>query len=590
MSLCLARPRRRWIALALLAASGCAKPAAETAVLRLPLTAAPDSLDPRRALIAVNGLMQRQALETLVEYDAAHSELAAVQPLLAESWTSSADGLSWTFQLRATARFHDPEDPPLWPKHERAVEAADVVASWVRHAAARNDQENTWWAFEGLFLGLDELRAAVLAAPGAAEADALWRAAARAGVAGLRAQDARTIELRLARADGFFLQRLASQAFAVLPRELAEAEVRDPRQHMVGSGPFALTAWEPGQRAEFHRVPGWRGQIAPDGGTAPFVDELRFDLIRDSAARNLMFENGTLHRISLAPDGIARFTDGGVLKPQWQAAGAHLQRLVAADLALLIFNQRDAVIGALPQDPAADARRVQLRAALACAFPREAWHRLVRGGITAVPARGFLPPLLPEAAACADFPHLGADLTRAAALLAAAGHAGGADLPELVFDLTGDDPLTRSVGDAYVENLRQLGVRCRAQPNVWGSLLERAQRGEFQITLQSWTLDWPDAAMLFALFWSGNAGTDANLSQFRDPRFDADWEALQRCADPILRAELCVRLAGILAERVPAMPIDHRLGYLLIQPGVAGATGHTFDPIACKFVRLAASR
>lgn len=599
MSAAAARPRRAWIALALLAASagrGLAaaprlqEPAAPAAVLRVPLGAAPDSFDPRRALLAINGLVQRQLLETLTEYDPEDPSGARVQPLLAESWTASDDGLTWIFTLRADARFHDPHEPPLWPGRERAVEAADVVASWVRHAAARDDRENTWTVYAGMFAGLDAVHAAALAAPSRAAADEAWQAAAREGVAGVRALDARRLAVRLTRPDGHLLQRLASQAFAVIPRELAVAELRDPRDHPVGSAPFMLATWEPGQSAVLRRVPGWRGQPAPGGGSAPFLDEVRFDLVREAATRTLMWEQGTLHRITLGPDEIRRFTTDGALKPEYARTGAQLAELFVPDLTLLVFNVRDPVIGARADDAEADARRVKLRAALACAFPRDVWHRLLRGDALAVPARSFLPPQLAEAASCADFPHLGPDLERAAALLAEAGHPGGAGLPELVLDLTGDDARSRSVGEAYAANLRSLGVTLRAEPNVWNSLLERAQRGEFQMTLQAWTLDWPDAAFLFALFWSGNAGTEVNLSQFRDPGYDAAWEELRGTADPARRTELCRELNAILAARVPALPIDHRRGYLLIRPGVTGASGHPFDLLACKYVRLAPAR
>lgn len=588
-----ARPRGTWIAIALLAA-GCSggDPAAPSApsVLRIPIGAAPDSFDPRRALTALNGLLQRQLLETLVEYDPADPSGARLLPLLAESWSVSDDGLEWEFRLRADARFHDPGEPPLWPDRERAVEAADVVASWVRHAAEREDRENTWWAFEGLLEGLDPLREAVLATADAASAEAAWRGAAEVGVPGLRATGPRTLRLRLAEPDGHFLQRLASQAFAVLPRELALDAARDPRDAPVGSAPFYLAEWDPGQRAVLRRVPGWRGQPAPGGGVAPFVDEVRFDLVRDPATRLLMFEQGTLHRISLDAAGLERWAPGGILKEEHARAGIQLAELAVPDLTMLVFNVRDRAIGGVPGDAAADARRAKLRAALAAAFPRDVWRRLLRGDALAAPARGYLPPELAEAAACAPLPWLGPDLARAAELLAAAGHAGGEGLPELVLDLTGEDALSRSVGEAYAANLRGLGVRLRAQPNVWGALMERAQRGEFQMTLQAWTLDWPDAAFLFALFGSAGAGTETNLSQFRDPGFDADLAELRRTSDPARRAELCRRMSALLAERVPAAPIDHRRGYLLIRPGVEGASGHPFDLLACKYVRLAPAR
>jgi len=64
-----------------------------------------------------NGIMTLQNVyETLTYYNA---ETEEVEPLLAESWTCSDDGLTWVFQLRQDVTFHS----------GAAMTAADVVAS-----------------------------------------------------------------------------------------------------------------------------------------------------------------------------------------------------------------------------------------------------------------------------------------------------------------------------------------------------------------------------------------------------------------------------------------------------------------------------
>jgi oligopeptide transport system substrate-binding protein len=548
------------------------------------LNSAPQGFDPLRAFSVTEGILQRQILESLTEYDPAVPGEARAQPLLAARWETSADGLRWTFTLREDAFFHDPAEAPLWPGGRRALGSADVVASFVQHADPRASSTNTWDAYQEVFAGLDDLRASLLAA--GAEGDTILARALQEGVAGIRALDTRRVELTLNRPDGFLLQRLASQAFAVIPRERAGGAAELRLNAPIGSGPYFLAEWQTGQRAVLRRVPSWREELHADadGGSAP--TDISFDLVRETAARGLMFEDGRLDRMSLALDSFSRFLQPDGLKPEWTARGYRLTRLQVPDTNFLIFNLRDPVIGAVPGDPEADRRHRGLRRALALAFPRDGWHQLLRGSAAAVPARTHLPPVVPEAAGLPDFPWLGPDLEAAARELAAAGYADGAGVPELVFDLTSDDPVTASVGELYLANLRRIGLRCRAQPNVWRNLMDRAARGEFQITLQSWVLDWPDAAMIYMLFDSAGIGRSTNLSQFADAGYDAALARLRGAADPAERARLCAELSAILADRLPALPIDHRVSYLLHQPWLRQAEGHPFDPLACKFIRL----
>lgn len=574
----LARATAVWL---LVAASACQDdPAAASArSAHFALNTAPEGFDPLRAYRVTESILQRQILETLTEYDPAAPAEARVRPLLAELWEMSPDGLRWTFTLRSNARFYDRGSPPLWPFGSRAVEAADVVASLVQHADPRQPFFNTWDAYQEMFAGLDELRSQLLTAGG--EGDALLEQAMTEGVAGIRALDARRVQFTLSRRDGFFLQRLASQAFAVIPRERALGPAETRANQPVGSGPFYLAEWLTGQRAVLRKIPSWR-----EPGDEDAAGEVSFDFVRETAVRGLLFEEGRLDRMSLALDAFSRYLQDGELKTEWSARGWRLSRLQVPDTSFLVFNLRDPVIGAVPGDPEADRRHQGLRRALALAFPRDGWHQLLRGSAAAVPARTPLPPVVPEAASLSDFPWLGPDLDAAARELAAVGLAGGASVPELVFDLTSDDPVTASLGELYLANLRQLGLRCRAQPNAWRSLMDRAARGEFQITLQSWTLDWPDAAMIFLLFDSAGIGRETNLSQFADAGYDQALARLRATSEGAERARLCAELAAILADRLPAMPIDHRVSHLLHQPWISQSEGHPFDPLACKFIRL----
>lgn len=101
------------LTLAVLAVLATAAPArAQSGTLRVGLPSIPTVLDPATALEGPVPLIARQVFDTLVQYREGSSD---VEPGLATSWTTSRDGLQWTFRLREGVRFHD--GTPLAARH-----------------------------------------------------------------------------------------------------------------------------------------------------------------------------------------------------------------------------------------------------------------------------------------------------------------------------------------------------------------------------------------------------------------------------------------------------------------------------------------
>src|SRR5262250_3752205 len=63
----------------------------------------PDSLDPQNTQSNPGEQVNRMMYDNLVRF----STKMQIEPALAESWTQSKDGLTWTFKLRKGVKFHD---------------------------------------------------------------------------------------------------------------------------------------------------------------------------------------------------------------------------------------------------------------------------------------------------------------------------------------------------------------------------------------------------------------------------------------------------------------------------------------------------
>lgn len=167
--------------------------------LRVGAPGVPAELDPASALDGVVPLIARQVFDTLVAYAPASTD---VEPALATRWSVSRDGLTWSFTLRDTARFHD--GTPLT--------AADVVASLARALAPEGGAPAVRPAWAALLRGV----------PGVLKE--------------VRAADARTVQIVVAQPYAPLLTVLAHPALSIVKAGTSADGV--PR--LLGTGPYRV--------------------------------------------------------------------------------------------------------------------------------------------------------------------------------------------------------------------------------------------------------------------------------------------------------------------------------------------------------------
>ena len=171
----------------------------------------------------------------------------AVQPVLAESLESSADGKTWTLRLRQGVEFH----------HGKTLDVDDVAFT------------------------LRRILDPATKANGAA-------ALACVDAAGLRRVDARTLVIPLKEPYALFKDQLAQYYMGIVP---VGFDVSRP----VGTGPFRFGSFTPGQTSVFHRFDGyWRID-------QPYVDDLVIVDFPDDQARVRALLDGQVDAIDNLP-------------------------------------------------------------------------------------------------------------------------------------------------------------------------------------------------------------------------------------------------------------------------------------------------
>lgn len=200
---------------------------AEKDTISIGMVLEPPNLDPTGgAAAAIDEVVYANIFEGLTRF----APDGAIIPALAESWTTSEDGLTWTFKLHDGVTFHD----------GTTFDAEDVKFSLDR--ARAEDSTN---AQKALFAGIDEVTVV----------------------------DPQTVEIKLSAPNGALPFNLAWGDAVIVAPESVENAATNP----VGTGPFKFTNWVQGDRIEIARNPEYWGE-------APALASATFRIISDPNA------------------------------------------------------------------------------------------------------------------------------------------------------------------------------------------------------------------------------------------------------------------------------------------------------------------
>jgi len=244
----------------------------------------PRSFNRHAARDTTTNLVSNLTQATLVRINQATQ---AIEPSLAESWTTSDEGTRVTLTLRRDVRFSDGH--PFTPD--------DVLFAF---EAAYNEKSGSALA-DSVQVGGKKLQ---VAATGPHTVVITFPAPFAPGI---RILDSLPI-LPRHRLDGALKAGALSKAWGL----------GTPPSEIVGLGPFVLSEYVPGERVVFARNPHYFGK-APDGAALPYLDRLVVEIIPDQSAELLRLESGQLDMMTseISPEAYAplkRAADQGRVK------------------------------------------------------------------------------------------------------------------------------------------------------------------------------------------------------------------------------------------------------------------------------------
>jgi len=472
--------------------------------------------------------------EGLVEYMEGSTE---IQPCLATSWETSADGKEIVFHLRKGVKFHDGTD----------FNADAVVFSFARQYDPNHPYHQYGeWAYWGyMFSDIDKVEKI----------------------------DDYTVKIILKDVNASIMTSLAMFTVNIVSPTNAEKYKEDAFKYPCGTGPFKFVEWVKDDHITLEANENyWRGR--------PKLDKLIFKVIPDPSARLLALEVGEI---------------SGMEYPN----PADFER-IKANSNLVLMSEPGMNVGYLamntgygykdvnengvkdPDEPLEKTpgyfeplTKKEVRQAINMAIDKEAIVRDIYRGTASVAKNGMPPFMLGYNDEIKDYPY---DPERAKELLKKAGYPDGFEVTLHVMPVSRpymfDPP---KIGEAIQSYLSAIGIKVNFYQVDWGTYLQETEAGMHQMCLLGWTGDNGDPDNFMNVLYSLNAcsiGTAGNYAFYTNEENQELLTKALRTYDVNQRAEYYKKAQELIHEDAGWVYLAHANQSVVFRSNVKGFVLH----------------
>ncbi|WP_413739197.1 ABC transporter substrate-binding protein [Sodalis sp. RH21] len=481
----------------------------------------PASLDPHKVESDVEFNIISDFFEGLVSVD----NDGSVRPRLAASWENS-DNTVWTFHLR----------PGLTWSNGDPLTADDVVFSWRRLV-----DPHTASPYES-YLGNMHVANARGIIDGRQPPDAL----------GVKALDARTVQVTLTQPTAYFLQMLAHPSLMPIEQKAVEQFKEKWTQpgNMVTSGAYTLGNWVVNERLVGVRNPRYWDNAHT------VINKVTYLTIGSETADVNRYKTGEIDVTYTLPQTL------------FASLQKELGNQVHVSPKLATYYYQFNTLKAPFNDP-------RVRQALNLGLDKDIIASKVLG-MGQIPAWligqetiGGVTLQKPDYAAWPREKRL----AEAKKLLAAAGF--GPDHP-LVFSLlynTSESHQRIAIAASSMWK-KNLGVEAKLQNQEWKTMLDTMHHGNFDLVRYAWVADYDDDSTFLNNFRTGDS---ENTSHYANPVFDEALRNAAQAATVTERGKYYQQAEDVLAKDVPAIAVYHYVGTKLVKPYIGGFSMSPLD-------------
>jgi len=487
----------------------------------------PTELDPAIAWELTSWGIERLTYQGLLTYvskpGVAGSQLApelATEVPSATNGGVSADGKVYTFHLRPNVKFAPPVD--------RVVVAQDFKYSFER-------------------MMVEPLAPATFFYTGVVGAQDFVDGKAK-DIKGYKVVDDSTIQITLEKPDGAFLMAMAMPFTSVMPKEWVDKVGKQIKRKPLGTGPFVIDSWTPGQSIDASKNPSYW-----DTGK-PYLDAIHFDLTTNPSTALLRLERGD---IDVLGDGIPSADyQRTKVDPTWSKYVYDAPEIAT----YYVFMN-------VKEKPFTD---VKVRQAVNYAINTARLQKLLAGQAKALGQ--ILPDGMPGH--MADKQYYTYDPAKAKQLLADAGFPNGF---KLTFYSHNVEPFPK-LAQALQNDLAAVGIdasiKLMDKATYW-DFIERSG-SHAGIGLSDWYQDFPDPSDFIGPLFTHPSEGGANSSFYTNPEVETLYAASNSELDPAKRIAMFQQMQDLIMADAPAA--------ILYQPvwnGMSGKNvgGYYYHPV-----------
>lgn len=444
-----------------------------------------------------------------------------VVPSLAEKWTVSKDGKTYTFTLRKNVKFHETANF----KPTRDFNADDVIFTFERALKKDHPFHKVSGGNYIYYLGM--------------EMDKL--------ITNIQKKDDHTVVFTLARPEAPFLANVAMNFAAILSAEYADKMMKEKAPTKVdtdpvGTGPFMLKRFVKDNSIRYEAFANyWKGPAK--------LSNVVFAITPDPNVRFQKLKAGECHLIAEpAPQDLAAMEKSPNVK---------LMSQPGANVGYLSFNV---------EKPPFD--KVEVRQAIAHALNRENYLKVIYQGTASLAKTPVPPTVWGSATANGELKY---DPEKAKELLKKAGLPNGFEAELWTLPVSRPyNPNGKKMGELMQADLAKVGIKVKLVTYEWGTYLEKTRKGEYQMAQLGWTTDNGDPDNFLGTLLTCGAINGGNLARWCNKDFDALVTKAKLVTDIKARTADYLRAQKIFKEQLPWVTLAYATVYRGINKKVDG--------------------